>query len=114
MFHQEAKIARSGLADLFPRIEIVSEKDPPTYARVLDEFGIDASQFVMVGNSLRSDIEPVVRLGGWGVHVPYAVTWAHEAEHGLAEAHPRVRSVENAAQLPQAVRGIVTAVRNGG
>jgi len=114
LFHQEAKIARSGLADLFPRIEIVSEKDPPTYARVLDEFGIDASQFVMVGNSLRSDIEPVVRLGGWGVHVPYAVTWAHEAEHGLAEAHPRVRSVENAAQLPQAVRGIVTAVRNGG
>jgi len=114
LFHQEAKIARSGLADLFPRIEIVSEKDPPTYARVLDEFGIDASQFVMVGNSLRSDIEPVVRLGGWGVHVPYAVTWAHEAEHGLAEAHPRVRAVENAAQLPQAVRGIVTAVRNGG
>jgi putative hydrolase of the HAD superfamily len=114
LFHQEAKIASSGLADLFPRIEIVSEKDPPTYARVLAEFGVEASQFVMVGNSLRSDIEPVVRLGGWGVHVPYAITWAHEAEHGLAEAHPRVLSVETAAQLPQAVRGIVTAVRNGG
>ncbi|GAB3509450.1 HAD family hydrolase [Pseudoxanthomonas daejeonensis] len=113
LFHQESKIASSGLADLFPRIEIVSEKDPPTYARVLGEFGIDASQFIMVGNSLRSDIEPVVRLGGWGVHVPYALTWAHEAEHGLAEAHPRVRSVESAAHLPQAVREIVTAVRNG-
>ncbi|AKC87128.1 HAD family hydrolase [Pseudoxanthomonas suwonensis] len=114
LFHQEAKIASSGLADLFPRIEIVSEKDPPTYARVLAEFGIDAAQFVMVGNSLRSDIEPVVRLGGWGVHVPYALTWAHEAEHGLAEAHPRVLSVESAAQLPPAVRGIVEAARNGG
>jgi putative hydrolase of the HAD superfamily len=114
LFHQEAKIASSGLADLFPRIEIVSEKDPPTYARVLGEFGIEAAQFVMVGNSLRSDIEPVVRLGGWGVHMPYAITWAHEAEHGLAEAHPRVLSVENAAQLPQAVDQIVTAVRNGG
>ena len=114
MFHQESKIAASGLADLFPRIEIVSEKDPPTYSRVLAEFGVDPSQFVMVGNSLRSDIEPVVRLGGWGVHLPYAVTWAHEAEHGLAEAHPRVLSVERAAQLPQAVRGIVGRARNGG
>ena len=53
LFHQEDKIARSGLADLFPRIEIVSEKDPPTYARVLAEFGIAPEQFVMVGNSLR-------------------------------------------------------------
>ena len=113
LFHQEAKIAASGLADLFPRIEIVSEKDPRTYARVLAEFGIGAEHFVMVGNSLRSDIEPVVRLGGWGVHIPYALTWAHEAEHGLAEAHPRVLSVASAAELPQAVRGIVDAVRNG-
>ena len=106
LFHQEAKIAASGLADLFPRIEIVSEKDPPTYARVLAEFGVDASQFVMVGNSLRSDIEPVVRLGGWGVHVPYAITWAHEAEHGLAEAHPRVVAVASAHALPAAIAGI--------
>ena len=80
---------------------------------MLAEFGIEAAQFVMVGNSLRSDIEPVVRLGGWGVHIPYALTWAHEAEHGLAEAHPRVLSVASAAELPQAVRGIVDAVRNG-
>ena len=112
LFHQEQKIAASGLADLFPRIEIVSEKDPPTYARVLAEFGIDATQFVMVGNSLRSDIEPVVRLGGWGVHMPYPLTWAHEAEHGLAQAHPRVLAVEQAAQLPGAVRRIVEQVRN--
>ena len=58
-------------------------------------------------------IEPVVRLGGWGVHVPYALTWAHEAEHGLAEAHPRVLSVAAASELPRAVREIVTRVRNG-
>jgi len=106
LFHQEAKIAASGLADLFPRIEIVSEKDPQTYARVLSEFGIEARHFVMVGNSLRSDIEPVVRLGGWGVHVPYALTWAHEAEHGLAEAHERVLTVASAAGLPAAIAGI--------
>ncbi len=106
LFHQESKIGKSGLGDLFPRIEIVSEKDPPTYARVLAEFGLEASQFVMVGNSLRSDIEPVVRLGGWGIHMPYEVTWAHEADHGLADAHPRVLTVERAAELPEAVRRI--------
>ncbi|WP_374012226.1 HAD family hydrolase [Pseudoxanthomonas koreensis] len=112
LFHQEDKIARSGLGDLFPRIEIVSEKDPPTYARVLAEFEVDAAGFVMIGNSLRSDIEPVVRLGGWGVHVPYPLTWAHEAEHGLAEAHPRVLSVPAAAQLPDALERIAAAPAN--
>src|SRR5690606_31785289 len=106
LFHQEDKIARAGLAAPFPRLGIGSEKDPPTYARVLAEFGIAPEQFVMVGNSLRSDIEPVVRLGGWGVHIPYALTWAHEADHGLAEAHPRVRTVASAAELPEAIARI--------
>ena len=53
-----------------------------------------------------------MRLGGWGVHMPYPLTWAHEAEHGLAQAHPRVLTVEQAAQLPGAVRRIVEQVRN--
>ena len=70
----------SGLSDLFRRIEIVSEKDPPTYARLLEEFAIAPPRFLMVGNSLRSDIAPVLALGGWGVHVPYHTTWAHEAQ----------------------------------
>ena len=70
LFHQEAKVRDSGLSDLFRRIEIVSEKDPATYARLFAEFAVDARQFAMVGNSLRSDIAPVRELGGWGVHVP--------------------------------------------
>ena len=106
LFHQESKIERSGLADLFPRIEIVSEKNPRTYARVLSEFDVPAAHFVMVGNSLRSDIAPVVELGGWGVHIPYHVTWAHEEEHGLAGAEPRVRTVASAAELPEVLREI--------
>lgn len=103
LFHQEAKIAQSGLGALFPRIEIVSEKDPKTYARVLAEFGIGAERFVMIGNSLRSDVEPVIALGGWGIHTPYATTWAHEAEHGVAADEPRLREVATAADWPQAV-----------
>lgn len=106
LFHQEAKVARSGLADLFRRIEIVSEKDGAAYARVLAEVGTDAARFVMVGNSLRSDIEPVVRLGGWGVHLPYHVTWAHEQEHRLGEDEARVLTVSAPAEIPAAVARI--------
>ena len=109
LFHQEAKIAASGLADLFTRIEIVSEKDARAYSRVLDEVGVAPERFVMVGNSLRSDIEPVVRLGGWGVHVPYHLTWALEAEHGLGDDAERVVTVQSAAAIPDAVAQLASA-----
>nr|WP_295377694.1 HAD family hydrolase [Pseudoxanthomonas sp.] len=103
LFHQEAKIAQSGLADLFHRIEVVSEKDVPTYSRVLQELEVEPSRFVMIGNSLRSDIEPVIQLGGWGIHMPYHVTWALETEHGLGEDVPRLATVAGAAELPAAL-----------
>jgi putative hydrolase of the HAD superfamily len=92
------------LAELFGRIEIVSEKNPATYRRVLAEFELSPEQFAMVGNSLRSDIEPVLRLGGWGVHMPYHVTWSHELDHGLgADDAQRMLTVD-------APAGIVAAV----
>jgi putative hydrolase of the HAD superfamily len=103
LFHQEKKVARSGLAGLFRRIEIVSEKDAATYLRVLSEFGLQPEQFAMVGNSLRSDIEPVVRLGGWGVHLPYHVTWAHELENGLGDDETHVLTVTTPSAIPAAV-----------
>ena len=104
LFHQEQKVRDSGLADLFRRIEVVSEKDPPTYARLLEEFGVPAGRFLMVGNSLRSDIAPVLELGGWGVHVPYHTTWMHEADAQLRHGGERMRTVAAIADLPQAVR----------
>jgi putative hydrolase of the HAD superfamily len=109
LFHQEAKVRQCGLADLFRRIEIVSEKDASTYARVLGEFDVAPRQFVMIGNSLRSDIEPVLELGGWGVHMPYHATWVHETESGVVADAPRLRVVAAAGELPDAVRAIATA-----
>jgi putative hydrolase of the HAD superfamily len=104
LFHQEKKVAQSGMADLFRRIEIVSEKDASTYRRVLNEFSLEPAQFAMVGNSLRSDIEPVIRLGGWGVHMPYHVTWEHELENSLGEADaPRMLTIEAPAAIPTAI-----------
>ena len=109
LFHQEAKVRDSGLSSLFRRIEIVSEKDEVTYLRLLEEFGIPAGRFAMVGNSLRSDIVPVLRLGGWGLHVPYHLTWAHENEADDVAGHPRLRHVATAAGLPQALREVVAS-----
>jgi putative hydrolase of the HAD superfamily len=82
LFDQESKIARSGLEPLFDRIEIVSEKDEGTYRRLLDRHGISADEFAMVGNTLRSDVLPVINLGARAFHVPYQITWAHEHVEG--------------------------------
>jgi putative hydrolase of the HAD superfamily len=79
LFHQEAKVAGSGLADRFARVEIVSEKDGSTYRRVMGEAGVAPENFLMIGNSVRSDILPVVELGGHAAHLPYVYTW--ELEH---------------------------------
>src|SRR5258708_3046232 len=78
LHHQERKIAASGLAAHFSAIEILSEKDGAAYARVLRRHGVAVEEFVMVGNSVKSDIVPVLELGGAGVHVPYHITWPHE------------------------------------
>lgn len=78
LFDQEAKIAKSGLGDYFERVEVVTVKDRATYATIVARHGIEPGEFVMVGNSLRSDILPVVDLGGHAIHVPYETTWSHE------------------------------------
>ncbi|MBU6122992.1 HAD family hydrolase [Hymenobacter siberiensis] len=78
LFDQESKIARSGLGDFFDHVEVVSEKDEPTYRRLFARLNITPDNFVMIGNSLKSDILPVVQLGFSAIHVPYHANWIHE------------------------------------
>jgi len=104
LFHQERKVAESGLADLFQRIEIVSEKDERSYTRLLAEFGTAPADFAMVGNSKKSDIAPVLALGGWGIHVPYPVTWALEQAE-VDPAHPRFAAVPRLDAVPAVLAG---------
>lgn len=101
LFDQESKIARSGLAPLFDRIEIVAEKDEATYARLLDRHGVAVERFVMAGNSLRSDVVPVLRLGARAFHVPHDLTWAHEADADPAGLE--IESLASLADLPAAL-----------
>jgi putative hydrolase of the HAD superfamily len=78
LVHQMRKVRTSGIDHHFDHIRVVLEKDVANYRDLLDEWGIDPRRFLMVGNSVRSDILPILELGGSGVHVPYHVTWAHE------------------------------------
>jgi len=75
---QQMKIAQSRLAPFFDLIEIVSEKDPDTYHKILKHDRINPKQFVMVGNSIKSDILPVLSIGGQAIHIPYHKTWEFE------------------------------------
>lgn len=104
---QERKLSKSGIAGLFKAVEIVSEKDPPTYARILARHAIEPPLFLMVGNSVKSDILPVIALGGSGVHIPYRITWGHEDAELPKDAGDRLFRAATLADLP----GIITRWR---
>lgn len=87
LLHQTSKLDRSGLRDYFNHIEVVSRKTPDVYRRILDRHGVNPARFLMVGNSLRSDVLPVVEAGGWAAYVPAALSWSHE--HADAPEHAR-------------------------
>jgi putative hydrolase of the HAD superfamily len=87
LFHQERKLAASGLGELFAAVEIVSEKDASTYRRVFERHGTGAAEAAMIGNSMRSDVLPALEAGAWAALVPYPLVWAHEAAE--APEHPR-------------------------
>lgn len=82
LFDQENKIARSGLADHFKRVEIVSEKDEATYREIFSRNGVKLEEVLMVGNSLKSDVLPICKLGGKAIHIPFHTTWEHEKVDG--------------------------------
>ena len=99
LFDQESKLARSALSPFFDRVEIVSEKDESTYLRLLERHGVVPDEFAMVGNSIRSDVLPVLAIGGRAFHVPYEITWAHEA----VEVHPD-HSFETLTELAELIQ----------
>ncbi|TCS67565.1 HAD family hydrolase [Primorskyibacter sedentarius] len=77
LLDQERKLAQSGLGELFDSVEIVSDKTPQTYARIFDASG-GTDRALMVGNSLKSDVLPAIKVGAHGVYVPHSLTWALE------------------------------------
>tara|TARA_B100001540_G_scaffold300412_1_gene305854 strand:- start:475 stop:816 length:342 start_codon:yes stop_codon:yes gene_type:complete len=102
LLEQEKKISQSGLTNFFKKIEIVSDKTAETYKKILTRYEIEAQRFIMVGNSMRSDIVPVVKIGSNAVHVPYKTTWEHEKEHPPLD-EDKYYVLENIGLLPDLV-----------
>ncbi len=98
---QERKIARSGLAAHFRHVEILSEKNEGAYAALFRRHAIEPARFLMIGNSLKSDILPVLALGGAGVHIPYHLTWAAEHVEYAPRADGRFFEVKSVRELPE-------------
>jgi len=102
-FEQQRKIERSGLAKHFRYIEIVVDKTPETYRGVLAKYHLEPHKFLMVGNSLRSDILPVLDIGGQAVYIPYVTTWAHEMVDEAEQKTKNYYEIEHLEQLPDLI-----------
>ncbi len=99
LIHQSRKVGTSGLEHHFDHVEIVLEKDVATYERIIAEQGVEPQRFCMIGNSVRSDILPVLDLGGYAVHVPYPLLWELERVETLPTG-PRFAELSSIDQVP--------------
>ncbi len=110
LLDQQSKLSRSGIGDYFRYVEVVSQKTQGTYKALLAKYRIEPQRFLMVGNSLKSDILPVLALGGQAVYVPYHVTWAHEVVDSQHVEHDGYYELEHLGQLPRLIEqlGVTT------
>ena len=106
LLHQTSKLERSGLRESFRFVEVVSHKTPAVYAAILGRHGVAADRFLMIGNSLKSDVIPVAETGGWAVHVPAAITWAHEHADLPAPIRHRTFELTTLDRLPEVIETI--------
>ena len=108
LMDQERKVAQSDLRDVFDAIEIVSQKTAVEYSEIFARHGHGAQRGLMVGNSMASDVLPMIAAGGWGVFVPHGLTW--EIEHSEAPGnHARFAEIENLGALT----GLISAIQDG-
>lgn len=100
LLDQERKLEKSGLSHYFHHIEVMSDKQPSNYRRLVHHLDIGPSDFIMVGNSVKSDILPVLEIGGSAYHIPFHTTWEHEVVHEHVE-HVKLRKLKNILELEQ-------------
>ncbi len=94
LHHQERKVLASGLAHYFEAVEIVADKKPETFQKICKRHGGSTERTLMAGNSIRSDVLPMIAAGGYGVYVPYDILWDHEHEE-VPEGIPRYFQVKD-------------------
>jgi putative hydrolase of the HAD superfamily len=104
LLDQERKLKKSNLSHYFHHIEIMSEKGEDDYRKLIKHLDIQPKEFLMIGNSLKSDIIPVLNIGGHAIHVPYHTTWAHEQVETTLE-HDNFRQVESLKEVMGLIGG---------
>jgi putative hydrolase of the HAD superfamily len=103
LIDQERKLAQSGLEHLFDGVEIVSSKVPDVYTQIFERHGSGPTKGMMIGNSMKSDVNPMIEAGGWGVYVPHGLYWEIEHAEPFLD-HPRYREIETLAKLPDLLK----------
>ncbi len=98
LFHQEAKLAASGLGDRFSGIEIVSDKRAATFAAIFQRYAVEPDRALMAGDSMRSDVLPALEAGAWAAYIPQPLAWSHEQRPAPAD-HPRFIELQSLAAL---------------
>ncbi len=98
LLNQERKLKKSGLTHFFHHTEIMSEKGEADYDKLIRHLDIEPSEFLMIGNSLKSDVLPVLAIGGHGFHIPYHVTWGHEKVDKVIE-HPNFKEFKKLIEI---------------
>ena len=105
LLDQERKLAKSGLEKYFHHVEVLSDKKPKDYQKLLTKIECKPENFVMIGNSLKSDVLPVLEVGGYGIHVPFHTTWAHETISHKIE-NPRYFETNDVTQVIGMIKSI--------
>ena len=98
LLDQNRKLKRSGFADYFNLVEVMYDKNEETYNTLLKKLGCRPEEFLMIGNSMKSDILPVLNIGGFAIYIPFHSTWEHEKVEGEVN-HPNLRSYSSCEEL---------------
>ena len=101
LLDQERKLEKSGLSKYFHHIEVLSDKKDENYKNLLDHLEIDVKNFLMIGNSLKSDVLPLINIGAQAIHIPFHTTWAHEMvkEEDANGSYKTVATIKEILQL---------------
>lgn len=104
LIDQERKLQRSGLMHYFHHIEIMSDKREADFQKLMKHLDVKPEEFIMIGNSLKSDVVPVLDLGGYAIHIPYHLTWEHEVIDAAID-HPHFRKASHIREVPDLIAG---------
>ncbi|MFD2565750.1 HAD family hydrolase [Pseudotenacibaculum haliotis] len=103
LLDQERKLEKSGLLDYFHHIEVMSEKKVPDYKKLVKHLDIEPKELLMIGNSLKSDVLPLIEIGASAIHVPFHTTWAHEEVSQQDAANSDYKTVQSIKDIPALV-----------